>query len=477
MPSKSLNRFYKSLGFRLTLWYSAIFILSFLTLSVLSYLFVFSSVRDNRSAIKATLSGYVALAERDGIQAIESASRKQQNPSRRNSFFLRIVEQNNVTLFLSNPRLWEKFDVTRPQDQILEGDLHYYTSKRDGDLLEVASARLGDNKLLQVGKSIQDRQEVLEHFRDTLLATIIPMVLIAVAGGSFLAFRALRPIRNLSAVARSIVETAQFDARVPASDTGDELNELVVLFNQMLEKIEILICGMKDALDNVAHDLRTPVTRLRGVAEEALRSDAGGETCREALADCLDESERVMAMLDTLMDISEAETGTMKLSLENVNLRALIDEVVELYGYVADDKSVALSTKVPGDICLRADRTRLRQVLANLVDNAIKYTPAGGCVDIEALDKGQQAVVLVKDNGVGIPIDEMPRIWERLYRGDKSRSQRGLGLGLSLVKAVVQAHRGGVEAFPNPSGGSLFSLYLPLTPGLRSTPVLNLSKM
>lgn len=464
MPLKHLNRFYKTLGFRLTLWYSAIFISSSLTLAIVSYLFVFSTVRDNRAAIKAKLSQYVSLAEAGGLQAIENTIRQQRNPSRRNSFFVRVVDLNNVPLILSNARLWEKFDVTRPQDQIFEGDLHYYTSKRDGGLLEVASARLGDNKLLQVGKSIQDREEVLEHFRDTLLATIIPMVLIGVAGGTFLAFRALRPIRSLSAVARSIVDTAQFDARVPASDTGDELNELVVLFNQMLEKIEILICSMKDSLDNVAHDLRTPVTRLRGVAEEALRSERGSKACREALADCLEESDRVMTMLDTLMDISEAETGMMKLSLENVNLRALIDEVVELYGYVADDKSVALSTKVPGDIYLRADRTRLRQVLANLVDNAIKYTPAGGCVDIEALDKGQQAVVLVKDNGVGIPIDEMPRIWERLYRGDKSRSQRGLGLGLSLVKAVVQAHQGRVEAFPNPSGGSLFSLHLPLTP-------------
>ncbi len=464
MPSKHLNRFYKTLGFRLTLWYSTIFILSSLTLSIVSYLFVFSTVRDNRAAIKAKLSEYVSLAEAGGLRAIENTIRQQRNPSRRNSFFVRVVDLNSVPLILSNPRLWEKFDVSRPQDQVLEGALHYYTSKLDGDLLEVASARLGDNKLLQVGKSIQDREEVLEHFRDTLLATIIPMVLVGVAGGSFLAFRALRPIRSLSAVARSIVDTAQFDARDPASETGDELNELVVLFNQMLEKIEILICGMKDSLDNVAHDLRTPVTRLRGVAEEALRSERGSKSCREALADCLEESERVMAMLNTLMDISEAETGTMKLTLENVNLSVLIEEVAEVYGYVAEDKSVTLSTSAPNEICLRADRERLRQVVANLVDNAIKYTPSGGTVAIEAFPRGEQAVLTVKDTGIGISDDEVPRIWDRLYRGDKSRSQRGLGLGLSLVKAVVQAHQGRVEAFPNPSGGSLFSLYLPLTP-------------
>jgi len=435
-----------------------------LTLSIVSFLFVFSTVRDNRGAIQAQLAKYVDLAEAESVRAIDERIRQQRVASRRSSFFVRIVDPNNVTLFLSHPKLWEKFDVAHPYDPALDGQWHYYTSKRDGDLLEVASARLSDKNLLQIGKSIQDREEVLERFRETLFATIIPMVLIGLAGGAFLAFRALRPIRNLSAVTRSIVGTGRFDARVPASETGDELNELVVLFNQMLEKIEILIRSMRDALDNVAHDLRTPVTRLRGMAEEALRCDGGREACREALADCLEESERLMSMLNTLMDISEAETGTMKLSIETVNLSGLIEEVAELYGYVAEDKNVTLSTSAPKELYLRADRTRLRQVLANLVDNAIKYTPRGGRVDIEAFQREQQALLLVKDNGVGIPLDEIPRIWERLYRGDKSRSQRGLGLGLSLVKAVVQAHQGQVDASPIPSGGSLFSMYLPLAP-------------
>jgi signal transduction histidine kinase len=140
-----------------------------------------------------------------------------------------------------------------------------------------------------------------------------------------------------------------------------------------------------------------------------------------------------------------------------------VREVAELYEYVAEDKSVALSTRAPADLFLRADRGRLRQAIANLVDNAIKYTADGGRVEIEAFQKDQQAVLLVRDTGIGIAPQDLPRIWERLYRGDKSRSQRGLGLGLSLVKAIVQAHRGRVEAATNPLGGSIFALYLPLS--------------
>lgn len=463
MRLKFPEHFYRTLAFRLTFWHSAIFISSFLVVSIVSYFFVFASIRDNRPDIRAALSRYRALAEQAGMRAIEADVQEQVKPSRRSSFFVRVVGADNRTLFLSHPDLWESFDLTRPQDQLIEGQWHYYTSRRDGDLLEVASVRLSDRSLLQVGKSIQDRNDVVQHFRDTLLATILPMVLIGVGGGGFLAFRALGPIRNVSAAARSIVQTSRFDTRVPDSNTGDELEDLVQLFNGMLARIETLIQGMKDSLDNVAHDLRTPVTRLRGMAEEALRSGGSAEACREALADCLEESERLMSMLGTLLDISEAETGTMRLVREDIELAPVVAEVAELYRDVADEKGIQMITPPAAAIRLRADRARIRQVLANLLDNAVKYTPAGGRVELEAFQDGQFAIARVKDNGIGIPADEIPQIWNRLYRGDKSRSQRGLGLGLSLVKAVVHAHQGRVEVSSTPGAGSVFSVYLPLS--------------
>ena len=462
MPLKFNRSFFRTLGFRLTSWYSGIFIVSSLVLMSVSYLFVFSTMRDERNAIQSRLREYASVVETGGIPALESKFREQRRPSRRNSFFARVTNAANATNFLGNPRLWETFDFTNPQKVPLIDQWQYYSSKRDGDLLEVLSVRLADNNVLQVGKSIQDREEVLERFRDTLLATIIPMIFIGVAGGAYFAVRALRPLRSLSNVTRSIIDTARFDARVPDNQAGDEINQLIVLFNRMLARIETLIDCMKESLDNVAHDLRTPITRLRGTAELALRPDADPEVCREALADCLEESDRIMTMLSTLMDISEAETGTMNLFLEDVNLAELIHEVTDLYEHVAEEAKVGVMTHVPQDMTLRADRVRLRQVVANLVDNAIKYTPSGGRVEIDVARVDQQAMLLIRDTGVGIPVDELPRIWDRLYRGDKSRSQRGLGLGLSLVRAIVQAHQGWVEASANPGGGSIFTLYLPL---------------
>ncbi|HNZ65191.1 MAG TPA: HAMP domain-containing sensor histidine kinase, partial [Smithella sp.] len=182
---------------------------------------------------------------------------------------------------------------------------------------------------------------------------------------------------------------------------------------------------------------------------------------QEALLDCAEESGNILNMLNALMDISEAETGVMTLDLKEIDLKELISAIADIYLYDAEEKNIRLVVNIPANLTVHADSTRLRQAIANLIDNAIKYTPPGGCITLDAGSNETNIFISVSDTGGGISPADMPRIFERLYRGDKSRSQRGLGLGLCLVKAIATAHHGAINVQNLPGRGAVFTLTLP----------------
>jgi signal transduction histidine kinase len=465
MYSRWRERLRHTLGFRLASFYAVVFAASTLALVALTYVLLAATLRQvDRETIESTLVQFAAAYSRGGPDALAREIRTVQLAAAApGPLFVRTVGTRQDVIFLSMPDAWRGFDLSALSTPY-DGEQTWSSARGPGGLtLDVASVRLPDGTLFQVGKSTERREELLRRFRRVLVVVVGTLLMAGLAGGTILAWSALRPIRQLSDTVRGIMRTGRTDTRVPEDEPGDPLGELSVLVNAMLDRIDAVVSGMRGALDNVAHDLRTPMTRLRGMAETALASNDPA-VLRDALADILEESDRVTAMLSTLMDISEAETGTMALRAEPTDLAELIRQSVDLYEDLADDKGVAIATQIEGELLAPVDRNRMRQVLANLLDNAVKYTPAGGRIEIAARRDGPEAVIVVTDTGIGIPADELPRIWDRLYRGDKSRSARGLGLGLALVKAIVEAHGGRVAAVSSLGEGARFDVRLPAIP-------------
>jgi signal transduction histidine kinase len=462
MFSRSLNRIRKTIGFRLTVWYSSILVVSFLVLFVFAYVYLWSSIRKyDRDIIQTELNECVTQFQRGGVEGLQKEVEFEKQVTGGNPFFVRLSTAENKTIFLNIPDKWKRIDLGQFESRYINSKKEWDHIVMDDDVFEIVSFRLVDGHVLQVGKNTEGRGKLLKRFHVNSAVVIISVIMLIFGGGMFLASRTLRPIRSLVETLRSIIETGKMDVRAPRSRTGDELDMLATLFNVLLEKINALITGMQNSLDNVAHDLRTPLMRLRGIAETALRSEQNPEGLREALADSLEESKRIASILNTLMDISEAEVGTMRLHPEEANLHLLIEDAVDLYRHVAEERDIRIQASCPKDLALTVDPNRIRQVLANLLDNALKYSPPGGRVEIRAFRRQHEIVVTVSDTGIGILPEELSKVWDRLYRGDKSRSERGLGLGLSLVKAVVEAHKGRVDVSSEPGAGSTFFVYLP----------------
>jgi len=464
MSFERLSRATRTVGFRLTVWSSSFFVIGSLALFGMAYVMVSSSLRErDDDAIRHESAELAAEYGVGGVPMLARLLEHQERLGTDEPFLVRIIAPNGAVLFLGTPERWSEFELDHLGSASTRPDLEWISlrARRNDKVVDVKTTRMPDGALLQVGKTTEDRAAIMQRFRAAAAGITIAVLVLGIAGGLLLTVWALRPLRQIIDTVRAI-DAGAMNARVPRRQTGDELDELGGLFNSMLDRIATLIAGMRGSLDTVAHDLRTPVTRLRGVAELALRSDQR-ETLQQALADCIEESDQLLTMLNTLMDISEAETGTLKLALEPVNVSTIVEAAVDLYRHVAEDKQIVVSTASDPKLRLMADRSRLRQVLANLLDNAIKYTPAGGRVDVEATLQQSLAVISVRDTGIGVMAHEIPRIWDRLYRGAHGRSERGLGLGLSLVRAIVMAHGGRVDVATASGGGAVFTIQLPVS--------------
>lgn len=477
-----IHRLRHTLAFRLTLWYAGIFVLSSLAAFLVFYIFV-SSITQRRTdqELSNEIAEFSFLFTSQGMGAVKANIALEAESQGVKDAFFRVVTPDGKELASSNLSPWKSLPVDATVLKRIVGGSGrvFITLAIPGQhhSVRVAYGSIGPGAIMQIGRSLADDEAFMEILREIFGITLAALMGAAVLTGWFMARRALQGLEEVTQTATKIAGGA-LELRVPVKARSEEIDRLATTFNSMLDRIHALITGMREMTDNIAHDLRSPITRMRGIAEMALA--AGGEAGeREALAaTTIEECDRLLEMINTMLDITETEAGASPLTMEDVDIAALARDACELFQPLAEDKAVTLVQDAKGRLVVHGNVQRLQRMVANLVDNALKYTPPQGRVTVSVRDSGEEVTIAVSDTGIGIFEKDLPHIFKRFYRGDSSRSQAGTGLGLSLAQAVAVRHGGTLAVASSPGKGSVFTVTLPRRPHLRrpDPPLSNITK-
>ncbi len=365
---------------------------------------------------------------------------------------------------------------TVPAEVLIEPGVYSFNYERPNPLSDnsgetrngvavVRSVALDNGMRLVVGRDVVERRGYSAIILQSFLVGVVGIILFSVLAGGITARRVLRRIDTIRDTSTKIM-SGNLSERVPVTRRNDEFDGLATNLNAMLDRIEQLLQGLKEVTDNVAHDLKTPLTRLRNQAEAALRESAGPETREKALETIIAESDRLIRTFNALLMIARVEAGAPSGVLSPIDVSTIVADVAELYGPVAEDAGIDVSTSIADGITLKANRELIGQAMVNLLENAVKYARpedgSHGRISITLEAQADRAVITVADNGPGIPEAERDRVLERFVRLEESRSEPGSGLGLSLVSAVARLH-GGLFHIEDNGPGVRAVLSLPLS--------------
>jgi signal transduction histidine kinase len=373
----------------------------------------------------------LVLSRSDFIELIEQRS---QDQDVRGAVYLMVDPQ--LRPVAGNVPAWPKLDADQGKWFLFKVSVPFGDETREHEMRAQRFPLPGGYRML-VGHDVQERQDVKSLMMRGLIAAVAMTLLLGLSGGFWMGRRILAQAGAISAVATQIMR-GDLSQRLPVRDAEDEINTLAREINTMLDKIEQLTLGMRTVLDSAAHDLRTPLNRLQSTAEGAMTQLRVGSVERRVLERVTTEVDRMRSTLDALLRIALAETGTV--AREPVDLSELVASVVELYAPVSEERGIKLESSVAAGAQILGSRQLLAQALANLLDNAIKFTPDGGLIRVQLRGSSSEPEVIVEDNGPGIPSDKREIVLGRRVRLDEARKFPGSGLGLSLVAAVTKLH-------------------------------------
>jgi heavy metal sensor kinase len=461
----------RSIRFRLTMWYAALLAGVIALAGGATYLglerYLEKSLDESLTMQARTIAQTLLVNVRQsGDEYVVNEINEHFAPEI-NGRFVRVTRSNGSILFVSGTPKEKSFDPAAIRS--LAGASVEHSEEVDvGDdrelLLHVLpyTNRDGDRFLVEVGAPYWQIEKVL-HGLLLAFGLGLPLVLAGAAGGGYLLMRgALRPVDEITRTAEGIT-SRNLAERLPVAETGDELERLAVALNGMIARLEEAFLQLHRFSADASHELRTPLTILHGELESMAQRDDIPAAVREGLGSTLEETERLSKIVENLLTISRLEAGEARVERKPLDLSEITRSTTEQMRLLAEVKDISLALSVSDPVLVEGDPSRLKQVVVNLLDNAIKYTPNGGSVEIATRNVNGCAVLEVRDTGLGVAPSDLPHVFERFYRTDKARSRElgGSGLGLSIVKSIVVAHGGEVTVSSEDTAGTQFTVILP----------------
>ncbi len=478
MPSGKTHDPGRTVVFRLTLWLTAALASSSAVLFVICYYTL--SAREWKKLDEEVVEHFDEIAsamDRKGVSgALEEIESEAKSEGLQQIYF-ELRAPDGRSLGASDASAWEGVEKVRGVWTTESGPAELYTSRLPGggDRVRSMRGRIPSGHRLFVAFRLDDLDHLLGRVRLLFMVATGAITCLVAAIGWLLTRRAMGGVEKATQTARSIAR-GDLEARVPLTGSGAEIDRLAIAFNEMIERIQTVMAEMSEMTDNIAHDLRTPVSRIR-IHGEALLDSLAGTDEREAAAGVVEECDRLLGIINTMLDISEAEAGIAANDRSEFDLAAIVRDVVELYQPSAEDKGISLASSVPLTFPFAGQADKMQRLVANLLDNGIKYTPWGGTVSISLVSRGSNpeiAEIKVEDTGIGIPSQDLPHIFERFYRGDASRSVPGTGLGLAYVQALARSWNGEVKVASQEGHGTTVSVTIPLaeSPAFSPAPII-----
>ncbi len=463
---KQISHLRHYLKIKLTLWYTGV-----LTLTLLLALFLLYSsveryfIESKDTAIRNEYKEFKILFMEGGVAAVQREATLESGTEGIDNVFFRLLTPEGQSVAQSNMNNWESLAAPEPSMIAqLNGDPYQIvTALVSGQNYHtrILTGRLGTDYIMQIGHSLKYDEQFLHDLKDIFVIFAAAAVLVGIVCGGLISWKATAGINDITSASR-IIAQGQFDTRVPTQNMKGDVANLAVAFNTMLDRIQALVAGMQEVTDNIAHDLRSPIARIRTAAELALHGVKDPAEYTAVMGHTIRECDRLLSLVETMLFISEIESGTRASRKEDVDLAFLVHEACDLFQPLAEDKRIALSVQQSTPTCLiSGEPSTLQRMIANLLDNALKYTAEGGRVTVRLEALPNEAILVIEDNGIGISRENLPRIFDRFYRCDKSRHQRGTGLGLNLARAIIMEHGGNIHITSQYGQGTVVTVRLP----------------